>query len=919
MPCAADENPPTMQTTHRGIKFGILAFLAFAAGAAYAKNFGALDVEPKGTAVSNGTKMSVVWRFFRQEEILKADSETDDGKTYALSGVLSHKKTGEMKIAERVEKLSPERTRFCAEAEILGKPPRGAPLTPSFQFHLAKDIFEGRIFADGNVVAPDTKNTTARELRVQSGNGELKISGNLKINFRDTVRQKVLNYRTVSLMFDELGGGKYSADFTLEFDKDKKPVPLPREYVVRESDDYAAFESVRIPEKGGALDFSFLLDAPAGKYGFVKVRGADYYFEKSPDKKVRFFGENICQNATVPEKAQAVALADELAAAGFNAARLHQTSMLLRGSPTDSAVLNQRQMDKFDFLFAELKKRGIYTTIDFYATGRLYPHEYDDVKYRGDNMKALFFLSDKARATLKRFVSNFLEHKNPYTGLAYKNEPAIIFASVVNEDAMGNVRNFVIRTHLDYDIAKPVYEKWLAERGGLPEAKTDNDRFQLFLIDRYGKFYDEMAAHIKSVAPNMLLTDQTNGGSLMVSAMSRKYDVADLHTYTWHPLFFENRFSLPMYVDASDPIAKKGGMFAKICPLLPMTKPANITEWDFVRPNPKAALGGVFVGAYSALNGIDGLWHFCYTHGKNRIQNNERLGMFETAGDAVRMLSNKIGAMIYLRGDIRESKTLVPLVVSPTIFEDGNADARESAGIAAEVSLVAKSAVVVAKSARSAAAKLPRKPVLILLSDKNADAADTPPDVKAVYAFDENAARKAVENCKFGGGKIGGGVYLSSTKQLFLDSGKSQWKAVSPRSEIFAQNGGAKLDGKFAQVENTRGWSVVAVCSLEKTPLEKSPRILVAHLTDLRNTSQRFANENFDILLDYGKLPYLLKRADSEITFNSPLDAFECLALDGAGKPVAQVPIERVGGKSKIKISTHNKFGATIAYLLRRK
>ena len=160
---------------------------------------------------------------------------------------------------------------------------------------------------------------------------------------------------------------------------------------------------------------------------------------------------------------------------------------------------------------------------------------------------------------------------------------------------------------------------------------------------------------------------------------------------------------------------------------------------------------------------------------------------------------------------------------------------------------------------------------------------------------------------------------MSSTKQLFLDSGKSQWKAVSPRSEIFAQNGGAKLDGKFAQVENTRGWSVVAVCSLEKTPLEKSPRILVAHLTDLRNTSQRFANENFDILLDYGKLPYLLKRADSEITFNSPLDAFECLALDGAGKPVAQVPIERVGGKSKIKISTHNKFGATIAYLLRRK
>lgn len=908
-----------MQTTHRGIKFGILAFLAFAAAAAYAKNFGALEVEPKGTAVSNGTKMSIVWRFFRQEEVVKADSETSDDKTYTLSGVLSHKKIGEMKIVQRVEKLAPARTRFCAETEILGKSPRGAPLVPSFQFHLARDIFEGRIFADGKVVATDAKNISARELRVQSENGELKISGNLKIDFRDTVRQKVLNYRTVSMMFEELGGGKYAIDLTLEFDKNRKPVPLPREYVVRESDDYAAFESVRIPESGGALDFSFLLDAPAGKYGFVKVRGADYYFEKSPDKKVRFFGENVCQNATVPEKPQAVALADELAAAGFNAARLHQTSMLLRGSPTDSAALNKRQLDKFDFLFAELKKRGIYTTIDFYATGKLYPHEYDDVQYRGDNMKALFLLSDKARATLKRFISNFLEHVNPYTGVAYKNEPAIVFASVVNEDAIGNVRNFVVRTHLDYDIAKPVYEKWFAERGGLPEAKTDNDRFQLFLIDRYEKFYDEMSAHIKSIAPNMLLTDQTNGGSLMVSAMARKYDVADLHTYTWHPLFFENRFSLPMYVDSSDPIAKRGGMFAKICPLLPMTKPANITEWDFVRPNPRAALGGVFVGAYSALNGIDGLWHFCYTHEKNRIEKNERLGLFETAGDAVRMLSNKIGALIYLRGDFAESRALAPLVVSPTIFEDGNVNARKNAEIAAEISLVAKSAIVVAKDAQSALAKLPRKPAMLLLSDKNADTANIPPDVKTVYAFDGKAAESAAESCDFGGGKIGGGVYESSTRQLFLDSKKSQWKAVSPRSEIFAQNGGAKLSGSFAEVENTRGWSVVAVCSLEKSPLGKSRRILVAHLTDLCNTSQRFANENFDILLDYGKPPYLLKRADSEIVFDSALDGFECLALDGAGKPVAEVPIERNGGKSKIKISTHNKFGTAIAYLLRRK
>ncbi|MFO7937541.1 MAG: hypothetical protein R6V06_08045, partial [Kiritimatiellia bacterium] len=50
---------------------------------------------------------------------------------------------------------------------------------------------------------------------------------------------------------------------------------------------------------GSALDFSELglLDAPAGKYGWVVPRNGHAEFEKRPGKAARFYGVNLCMTA----------------------------------------------------------------------------------------------------------------------------------------------------------------------------------------------------------------------------------------------------------------------------------------------------------------------------------------------------------------------------------------------------------------------------------------------------------------------------------------------------------------------------------------------------------------------------------------------------------------------------------------------
>ena len=69
----------------------------------------------------------------------------------------------------------------------------------------------------------------------------------------------------------------------------------------------------------GALDFSYLLDPPAGKYGFVQIK--DGHFCLGNGKRIRFFGTNIMGIGCMPEKEMAPIYADRLAKAGANMVR----------------------------------------------------------------------------------------------------------------------------------------------------------------------------------------------------------------------------------------------------------------------------------------------------------------------------------------------------------------------------------------------------------------------------------------------------------------------------------------------------------------------------------------------------------------------------------------------------------------------
>ena len=185
-------------------------------------------------------------------------------------------------------------------------------------------------------------------------------------------------------------------------------------------------------EAGSALDFSCMgfTDAPSGKYGWMKNVGSHFEFEGRPGKPVRLYGVNLCGTANFPSHEEAEMMVTRFKRLGYNAIRFHHhDSGTVKGSP-DGLTLSKENMDKFDYLLATAIREGFYLTTDLFVS-RNHVIKWRHIGVDRDGLvdmqlfKALCALYDPAFENWCAYSRNFLNHVNPYTGRAYKDEPAL--------------------------------------------------------------------------------------------------------------------------------------------------------------------------------------------------------------------------------------------------------------------------------------------------------------------------------------------------------------------------------------------------------------------------------------------------------------------------------------------------------------
>jgi hypothetical protein len=203
-------------------------------------------------------------------------------------------------------------------------------------------------------------------------------------------------------------------------------------------------------------DVRFLLDAPAGKHGFIGV--ADGHLVTPDGKRFRMWGINLSGwtkgSALLPPHKDSEVFASELARLGVNCVRFQfldlpdkqQTRFdvpttytpagLIDADRDDTRTMDKEQLDRLDYLISQLKANGIY--VDFNLNvGRQYK--------KGDGVeghsligvsKAITYFDPRLVELEKEYAKQLLTHHNPYTKTDYSNEPTIAIVEILNENSV---------------------------------------------------------------------------------------------------------------------------------------------------------------------------------------------------------------------------------------------------------------------------------------------------------------------------------------------------------------------------------------------------------------------------------------------------------------------------------------------------
>jgi hypothetical protein len=472
------------------------------------------------------------------------------------------------------------------------------------------------------------------------------------------------------------------------------------------------FPTVWADPVGGPADLSFLLKPPAGRDGFVTVR--DGHLAEADGSRLRIWGINLSAAGGLPTKEDAPRLAAILARHGLNGVRFHYFDRPAPGGifPADRSstrVLDPEQVDRLDFLIAELKKRGIYTNINLNVARQF--REGDGVRDHEllGFAKGLTHFDERLIELQKDYARQLLTHRNPYTGAEYRNEPAVAIVEMVNENSIveswfsgrllgkNETKNPGTWTDIPASYERELtarYQAWLRERlspddvarlreeaavgeGGVvsrlrPEevGGASDLRFHTeaaFYIDLENRFFQRMRVFLRDeLGVRSLLVgssdhNHSRSGYPLLSSTAR-LDVVDGHVYWQHPHYLDgrlpsgqSRFEIPNTPMVADPLHSTVVQLARSAVA---GKPYTVSEVNHPFPHRYSSEGIPILAAYAALQDWDGIFWYTFEHRRPDEWEPRARGHFDLRPDPVKMAQLAAGALLFLRGDVASAEGL---------------------------------------------------------------------------------------------------------------------------------------------------------------------------------------------------------------------------------------------------------------------
>ena len=698
-------------------------------------------------------------------------------------------------------------------------------------------------------------------------------------------------------------------------------------------------------EPGSALDFSGFgqIDAPAGKHGWlVATPDGQLAFSDSLETPRRFCGVNLCFSAHYITHEQSDRLAERLVRLGYNTVRFHHfESELVDRSGGQSTKLNAEKLDQLDYLFAALKKRGIYITTDLFISRPIYAAEvYDGVEgnLEMNDIKMAIPVNQRAFENWKDFSRNLLGHTNPHTGLTWAEDPTLAWISMINE---GNFGNYI------YSLRGPVRDDWQAawnawlvakygDRAGLAEAWGEDPKgdpaqgsvdlqptnsesghdSRVFLAETDRDMCTRMREFLRDEMGTQALLTNMNGWSNPVQAQlaRREYDYVDDHFYVDHPQFIEQPWRLPSRCPNSSPVAAgaPGGRGIAFVRLL--DKPFTISEYNYSGPGRFRGVGGIITGCMAALQGHSVVWRFAYSHSRDNLFQPGTAGYFDLAVDPLNQAAERASLCLFLRGDMQPAPHRVAIGMTP---EDLTGRPDLNAALAPKWNALA---LVTGVGSYIGDGPAPADLVVPAVQGSAVRAADGAR--LDVGAYEAEAGDAILAELRDRGWLAEGNITdlaarrsESETGELVVDGPRDVLVLNTPATAGGYAPAGESIEAGAVTVTIDETDATVWVSSVDGKPIAESARLLITHLTDLQNTGARFGEIDRKTLLDWGGLPHLVRTGRATVRIaGRGAEGVEVWAISTSGRRLEKIDATVDEDDLVIPLSVEAGGGARLMY-----
>ena len=646
------------------------------------------------------------------------------------------------------------------------------------------------------------------------------------------------------------------------------------------------------------LDLSFLYERekPAGKHGFLTVCGNQLVFEDGAEG--RFWGTCFNSGANFPSHAESEMVARRLAKFGVNIVRTHQmdaewaTPNIFQGNrakPKDNTrSFDPESMERLDYLIYCLKQEGIYLYLDLLTYRQFRPGDgVDNVDALGQAAKPYCYFDPRLIELQKEFARDLWCHTNPYTKLAYKDDPAIVLVELMNEIDLFAQPPVLepYRTRLEGR-----YRAWAEEHGlKVGPEKVDfskpDGQMARFFVDVQAAFYKEMIAHLRDIGVRIPIAGTNWSITLGVHAANLAGDFLDTHGYWNFPTWeHANGCQTRPMVGSADNLLNAFSFERAL------DKPFFVSEWDHAWPDEWRAESPLFYAAVAAFQGWSGMTIHTYRYstrgpvdsiggGASTINGIPYRNHFDAFNDPAKFGLFYQAALLFRRGDVRPAERSVAIKVDE---DDPDWALRRPQAIAG-LTLATE-----------------RHRVGMLLPGRSAVADMVVP-----------AERPFVSQ--------GGGEVASDTGELWRSWQKRIGTIDTPYTKVaygfLGEMGRIALKGLELEVKTD--FATIALSSLTEQPIEDADTLLLTAVGRCDNSDAKY-DETRTHQLSYGHGPTLIEVIEAEVRLRTARPNLKVWVISDKREAVTRLPAEYKDGILSFEIGPqpwHNP--STMYYLLR--